>query len=65
MLKRKVEEPKWNPYMKFVWTTAQMQAWVDFNGRRGLWDGQAWEMKYKKLCPNRYEISFTQDGGAK
>lgn len=54
----KTQEPTWTPYHTYVWTLKQMQAWVDYNGARALWDGKMWEMKYKKVCPGRYSISF-------
>lgn len=55
-----MKEPKWNPYSTFTWSAAEMRAWVDFNGPFPLWDGKAWEMKYRRVCPDRYEVRFVE-----
>lgn len=55
-----MSEPKWHPKFKYVWTRKQMQAWVDFNGAFALWSGKMWVMKYKLICPGRYDIWFEE-----
>ena len=48
----------WNPYMTYVWTTKEIQQWIDENNPPAMYDGVVWTLKYKKIFTNRYAVKF-------
>lgn len=50
--------PDWNPYHTYVWSTKQVQAWLERNGNINFYDGAVWDMVKKNLGVGRYSIRF-------
>lgn len=48
----------WNPFLTYTCTLAQIKAWFLANGERSFYNGSAWTLKYKRLCPGVYKVQF-------
>jgi len=60
MATQKEEYLYWSPYQTFVWTREQVNQWADQTGGVALYNGVVWDMNYKQISPDRYNVSFTQ-----
>ena len=51
---------KWSPYTIYIWTAKELDKWADDTGGVAMYDGVIWDIKYKKITPNRYKVWFSK-----
>lgn len=52
------EVSNWQPNTTYVWTRKQIDQWADETGSLALYNGAAWEIRYKRITPGRYKVWF-------
>ena len=52
--------PEWSPNLKYIWTTKQIQSWIDEYNNSALYNGSLWEINHKRIFTNRYEVWFSK-----
>ena len=49
---------KWNPAVTYTATMPQIKEWFLRLGESGYYNGDLYELKYKRLCPGVYKVWF-------
>lgn len=50
----------WNPYMKYTWTKANVDSWIQEYGSTAFYGGKLWRIFAKRIVGGYYSVHFEE-----